>query len=415
MKILMLTTVYPRPDSSKTSTATKVIHYFTTEWNKAGHDVVVIHTINTLPKLVYYLPRKIKKIIKAKLSFEVPDPEIRKNLEYYYEGIHVFRKNIRKVIPRGLSSDKEISKCAKSIVASLNGIGFEPDLIVGHWASPNAQLLAELKRYYACRNALVFHSAFYAQRFTEKMKEYIKHIDKIGGRSEKLAEELREILQLKQKPFACYSGVPDEFVRQSVSNEEKVTGEITRFLYVGELIHRKNVDVIIRALAEFKNRSWLLDVVGPGYELDSLKKLAINLDVADRVRFYGRIPRDEVFKVMHDAQVFTMVSSREAFGLVYLEAMANSCLTVGSTGEGIDGVIKDGENGFLCEAGSVDALRRVYQRIFDMPPEERKRIARSGYETACRMTDSNVAQIYLDDIMEGGMLVTDQGRKRATG
>ena len=401
----MLTTVYPRPDSSKASTATKVIHYFTSEWKKAGHDVVVVHTINALPKFVYYLPGKIKKIIKAKLSFEVPDPKIRKNIEYDYEGIHVFRENIRKVIPRGLSSDKEISKCAKSIVASLNGIGFEPDLIVGHWASPNAQLLAELKRYYACRNALVFHSAFYAQRFTEKMKEYIKHIDKIGGRSEKLAEELRDILQLKQKPFVCYSGVPDEYIRQSDSNEDKVAGDITRFLNVGEIIRRKNVDIIIRTLAGFKDRPWSLDIVGVGNELYTLQKLAVKLDVADRVRFYGRISRDEVFKIMHQAQVFTMVSRGEAFGLVYLEAMANSCLTIGSMGEGIDGVIEDEVNGFLCEAGSVDALKCVYQRIFDMPPGERRRIARSGYETACRMTDSNVAFNYLNDIMEGGMLI----------
>lgn len=398
MKILMLSAVYPRPDSAKNSGATKVVHYFTAEWKRTGHEVVVIHTVNCLPAFIYYLPEKLKQIIKSKLSFEVPNPEIRRDTEYVFEGIRVFRKNIRKVIPRGLSGDRDISKCAKSIAESLNIINFEPDLIIGHWASPNAQLLAELKRFYACRNALIFHGTHYARKYTKKIRSCIENIDLIGGRSEKLLEELRDVLQFKHKAFICYSGVPDAYIEQVISNEDKVTGEITRFIYVGELISRKNADIIIRTLAGFIHRKWSLDIVGAGNELAELQNLADRLGVSDRVRFRGKIARDEVLRMMHEAQVFTMVSRGEAFGLVYLEAMANSCLTIGSIGEGIDGVIKDGINGFLCEAGSTDALKQVYQRIFDMPPEERKRIARCGFETASQMTDSNVALKYLNDI-----------------
>ena len=42
-----------------------------------------------------------------------------------------------------------------------------------------------------------------------------------------------------------------------------------------------------------------------------------------------------------------MISQGEAFGLVYLEAMARGCITIASRGEGFDGIIKDGINGFL--------------------------------------------------------------------
>ena len=45
MKILLMTTVYPRNDVQKTTTATKVIHYFASEWKKMGHQVLVINLI----------------------------------------------------------------------------------------------------------------------------------------------------------------------------------------------------------------------------------------------------------------------------------------------------------------------------------------------------------------------------------
>ena len=41
---------------------------------------------------------------------------------------------------------------------------------------------------------------------------------------------------------------------------------------------------------------------------------------------------------------------REAYGLVYLEAMARGCITIASRDEGFDGVIKDGINGFCLRS-----------------------------------------------------------------
>lgn len=43
-----------------------------------------------------------------------------------------------------------------------------------------------------------------------------------------------------------------------------------------------------------------------------------------------------------------MVSAHEAFGLVYVEAMAKGCITVATAGQGIDGVIVDGKMVFVC-------------------------------------------------------------------
>ena len=45
--------------------------------------------------------------------------------------------------------------------------------------------------------------------------------------------------------------------------------------------------------------------------------------------------------------VWIMISKNETFGLVYLEAMARGCITIGSRNQGIDGVINHGVNGFF--------------------------------------------------------------------
>ena len=60
--------------------------------------------------------------------------------------------------------------------------------------------------------------------------------------------------------------------------------------------------------------------------------------------------------MIRNADCFVMVSSREAFGLVYLEAMAKGCIVIGTKGQGIEGIVKHGENGFLCKARDVNEL-----------------------------------------------------------
>lgn len=399
MKILILTAVYPRPDAPKQSTATRVIQYFAAEWKKSGHDVVVVHTANRLLRPVYSLPESIKNKIKARTGFEVPDVSITKEASYEVEGIRVFRKSLFKLVPQRLHSDRVIARCAKSICRSLDGIGFTPELIVGHWASPNAQLLAALKTHYSCLNALVFHGAEYAVKFPKRIAAALTRIDRIGARSAAIAKELVERLSLSVQPFVCYSGIPDAYAAQMAEAALPCLDRVTRFFYAGTLMARKNVGAILRALSVHRERSWTLDIVGEGDCLSELQALAAELEVADRVCFHGRLPREQVLDMMREAEVFTMISRNEAFGLVYLEAMAAGCLTVGSLGEGIDGVIADGENGFLCKAGDDAALAAVYGRIFDMTPEERRAVAQRAKETAMQMTDSAVAERYLSDLL----------------
>lgn len=101
---------------------------------------------------------------------------------------------------------------------------------------------------------------------------------------------------------------------------------------------------------------------------------------------------------MHQADVFCMISHDETFGLVYIEAMAAGCITIASREDGFDGIIKDGDNGFLCEAGNVEELTSIINKISNLDRSDLKRISENAIKTANEMTDSKVSASYIKDV-----------------
>ena len=110
--------------------------------------------------------------------------------------------------------------------------------------------------------------------------------------------------------------------------------------------------------------------------------------------------REEIKDEYDAADCMIMVSRNEAYGLVYLEAMARGCIVIASKREGIDGVIEDGKNGFLCNAGDVNALVNTIHRINMLSPAERYIISNNAINTAKKLSDKNVAKMYLDDVID---------------
>lgn len=93
----------------------------------------------------------------------------------------------------------------------------------------------------------------------------------------------------------------------------------TVFVTVARLIGWKNIDMIIRALAELRKHDAYLIVVGGGPELENLRQLAVECGVAERTRFTGQIAEPAAYYAASD--VFVLPSQIESFGNVYAEAM----------------------------------------------------------------------------------------------
>ena len=76
--------------------------------------------------------------------------------------------------------------------------------------------------------------------------------------------------------------------------------------------------------------------------------------------------------------------------------MALGLIPVGSRNEGIDGIIRDGENGFLCEAGNVEELSAIIAQIRNMQHARLLSLSDSAKRTANDFSDFGVAKRYLD-------------------
>ena len=92
----------------------------------------------------------------------------------------------------------------------------------------------------------------------------------------------------------------------------------------GHLVARKRHADVLRAVALLRDRHPALRylVVGDGPEREPLRALAAELGIADRLELAGQLPSDEALARMRRATVFAMASTDEAFGVVYVEAMA---------------------------------------------------------------------------------------------
>jgi glycosyltransferase involved in cell wall biosynthesis len=125
------------------------------------------------------------------------------------------------------------------------------------------------------------------------------------------------------------------------------------FLFVGRLIKRKNVDLIIRALCRLKHDRIALVIAGNGSESASLQALACG---DPRVIFAGSIERRRLPLYYAMADVLVLPASDEPWGLVINEAMASGLAVIGHRHCGAILDLVQNDNGFALATFSVDEL-----------------------------------------------------------
>lgn len=254
MRILMLTSVYKDESLGNKDTSTNIVNSFVKEWKKQGHEVLVIHNSHCYPRVIHEIPEKLKKSLAARMGFSISDYDAVKEKEYQDNGVKVFRFPIKKFIPHSQPSDSAIKRQVNKIVATLKKEKFEPDVITGHWASPQMEIISELKTIYHCKTAVVLHGTGYIDSPKFNAEKYLKNIDSLGARSLSQAKQIKEILKLEKLPFVCNSGVPDEYLKNYRLNTEKYRNIKTwKITYVGRLVSYKNIDSTIKALSEIRD------------------------------------------------------------------------------------------------------------------------------------------------------------------
>ncbi|MEB0329406.1 glycosyltransferase [Lacticaseibacillus paracasei] len=141
---------------------------------------------------------------------------------------------------------------------------------------------------------------------------------------------------------------------------------------VGELSENKNPDIVIRALANLRDKDIYYVAVGKGPRRAFLEQLAINEGVADRVVFPGYSENPEFYYRIADISAFP--SRREGLGLAGIEAMATGLPLLTTNAGGIADYSVDGETGFVIKPDDVNLFSdRI--RLLKENSEVRERIS----------------------------------------
>jgi glycosyltransferase involved in cell wall biosynthesis len=150
-------------------------------------------------------------------------------------------------------------------------------------------------------------------------------------------------------------------------------------LFVGRLVERKGVHLLLEALASLPpERRVVLRVVGDGPERPRLQEQAERLRLGPRVVFHGFVTKEELQARMEACDCFVLPAvidakgDTEGLGVVLLEAMSYGKPTIASAAGGIVDIVRDGRNGFLVPPGDAAALAGAVARMMDDPAAARR-------------------------------------------
>jgi glycosyltransferase involved in cell wall biosynthesis len=160
-------------------------------------------------------------------------------------------------------------------------------------------------------------------------------------------------------------------------------------LFVGRLVERKGVPVLLDAWKRAALPNARLVIIGGGPDRGALEAHAAALELSGSVEFRGRVSDSELAAAYSAADLLVLPAvldargDTEGLGVVLLEAMASDIPVVASAAGGITDVVVDGESGLLVPPGDAAALAVALQRLRS-DPELRARLAANG---AARVRD----------------------------
>lgn len=156
--------------------------------------------------------------------------------------------------------------------------------------------------------------------------------------------------------------------RQALLAELAIPERSLVYLFVGSGYERKGLAQVLSALKRLPLHCYLV-VVGKDRHARRYERLARRLGVSARVRFAG--PQEDTAPYYGAADAFVLPTLYDPFPNVVLEAMASGLPVVTSRKCGAVDLIRDGENGYVCDALDVDGLAWRMRELLDNGIRER--------------------------------------------
>lgn len=248
-----------------------------------------------------------------------------------------------------------------------------PDLVHAHWLLPAGAVALALRRSFGIPYIATAHAAdvfrFRVPPFRGLKRAIIDRAATVSA----VSIDTATVLGLppdRVEELVVPMGVDVDRIQAAVGKRAPEAG---RFLFVGRLVEKKGVDVLLRALAQVPDASAV--VVGDGPERKGLEALAQELALDSRVTFVGRQGQSEIARQLRLAQALVVPSRVASDGdadgtpVVMAEGMAAGVPVIGSRLGGISEHVVSGESGLLVRPDDPDELAGALRRTLAAPDE----------------------------------------------
>ncbi len=372
MKILFITDLYPVTRDEKTTP--KTLLSFVQEWEKQGHSVDIIK-----PNFI------LNSFLRGKPFYKTDQYGKILNINYWTPfWFDVTKKS------RCIDANRQCSFHEKTFHSSP--FTFHYDITIAHM--PSGILFADklgLPFVAGVHNSdlEVLTSPLYKFHFKKRLKQALDNAKAIACRSFVIRDKLLNLYpEYEHKTFTAPSGIDENLIHPSHITHHSLPVKV---LTCANFKKRKNIDKVIEACKGLEG--FELTVIGDGKERKRLEKIDKN------VKFTGWLSHDEVLAKMSESDIFILPSIGETFGMVYLEAMSQGCITIGTINDGIAGIIKNEENGFLILPIS-DEIRKILLNIKNMDDDKLKTLRYNSFQTIKKYTSKQCADEYLQQIFK---------------
>ncbi len=231
-----------------------------------------------------------------------------------------------------------------------------------------------------CPAVVTIHDLAYVhfpETFTPAARSYIKVHTQLGARraqkvicvSEHARRDLNVSLDVPDERIqVIHHGIADSFRRESYPT--LIGLDKPYFLSVGTIQARKNLDVLVHAVALLRERGRTVSLVVAGRRGWRTRAFDEACKTTD-VNLLGTVPDEELPSLYAHSLAFVQPSSYEGFGLTAAEAMACGAPVIAANAGSLPEVV--GDAGILVPPRDTEALARALESILDDPAGARAR------------------------------------------
>ena len=251
-----------------------------------------------------------------------------------------------------------------------------PDLVHLHFPNPMGDL-TQLLGAFRAPFVIMYHADIIKQKafvplYSPILKLMFKKARKILFSAKENIDSAPFMAANRHKYAVIPFGIDVEAFRPR-GVEEEAAAELRRelgnpaVLFVGAARYYKGLDVLLKAMVNVRGR---LLLAGRGTEELPLKRMAAELGVAERVRFFGEVSPSRLRILLNAADIFALpsIDRCETFGIGQLEAMACSKPVVSTDlPTGVRSVNLHGVTGLVVAPGDPDALAGALNILVSNP------------------------------------------------